>query len=393
MRRPSWFAEQIERGAAVLGHLDPFPFDKHLSGSDGLRLDQNDYLRLSDHPAVIAARDRANRPDRPPPVAASVFAISAEEEHLASMLCRVLRAPRTLITTAGWTANVGLMAAIATPLRPVYMDRGAHASLYDGIRLAGAHRVGVRHNDPEALERKIQHGGPGIVCIDAVYSNDGSVADLPAYVEVCERYACVLVVDEAHSFAMFGTDGGGLAVECGVADRVHFRTGSLSKALGGYGGFIAAADGRMFDLVSTQLRPVIFSSATSPVLHAGHAAALRVVCDEPERAARCLENGRRLAGALRVAGLDVGQADSQIVSISFRDYGACRVFGALRDVGILTSVFVEPAAPQGATFLRFSIHSELSAAEIDSVASATIAAVEAAAPDSVVRNAGSARAA
>lgn len=385
MSQPRWFAQMARRCGAAIYELDPFPFDKHLVRRDALRLDQNDYLRLSDHPDVIAARAFANESGRAPPVAASVFEISPEEQHVSTMLCRVLDTPKALLTTAGWTANVGLLEAIATPDRPVYMDRDAHASLYDGTRLAGAHRVGVRHNDPEALERKVRHGGPGIVCVDAVYSNDGSVTELEAYVDVCERYACVLVLDEAHSFGMLGRDGGGLAVARGLADRVHFRTGSLSKALGGYGGFVAAAGAGMLDLVAAQMRPLIFSSATSPILHAGHAAALRVVSAEPERAARCVANGTRLARALRAAGLDVGGSASQIVSVRFRDDSACRVFGALRDEGILTSVFVHPAAPLGTTFVRFSVHADLTAADVDRVAAATIAAVEAVAACSVLR--------
>jgi CAI-1 autoinducer synthase len=387
MRQPRWFAEQLQRQATALD-LSSLPLAGTPNG--GLRLDQNDYLRLSGHPAVRAARSAVNESEDTEPPAASVFAGSPEEALLTTMLCRVLSAPDALVTSAGWTANVGLLEAITAPSRPVYIDRQAHPSLYDGTRLVGAHRVGVRHNNPGALERKVRHGGPGIVCIEAIHGGDGTLADLEAFVEVCERFACVLVLDEAHSFAMLGRDGGGLAVELGLADRVHFRTGSLSKALGGHGGFVAAAMPGTLDAVAAHMGPLVFSSPTSPILHGGHAAALRVMCAEPERAARCVAHGARLARALRVAGFDVG-GHHHIVAVRFSDDSAWRVFGALRDEGVLASVLVYPSAP--GTLLRFAIHADVTSADVDRLAALTIAAVERLAPASVLRGGRAANAA
>lgn len=379
MRQPRWFAEQLQRQAPALDLLS-LPLAGAPEG--GLRLDQNDYLRLSGHPSVRAARAAVNESADTEPPAASVFASSPEEALLTTMLCRVLSAPDTLVTASGWTANVGLLEAITAPSRPVYIDRQAHPSLYDGTRLAGAHRVGVRHNDPAALERKVRRGGPGIVCIEAIHGGDGTLADLEAYVEVCERYACVLVVDEAHSFGLLGRDGGGLAVELGLADRVHFRTGSLSKALGGHAGFVAAAMPGVLDTVAAQMGPLVFSSPTSPILHGGHAAALRVVCAEPERAARCVGHGARLARALRVAGLDV-RGRHHIVALRFEDDGAWNVFGALRDEGVLATVLVYPSSP--GTLLRFAVHADVTSADVDRLARLTITAVERLAAGSVER--------
>ena len=203
-----------------------------------------------------------------------------------------MRADEVMLTTSGWAANVGLLEAITPLFTPIYLDRAAHASMYDGATLSIGKKVVVHHNDPDHLVARIEANGPGIVCIDAVYSTDGSVGDIERYVEICEEYDCVLVLDEAHSFGLFG-NGAGLAVELGLAHRVHFRTVSLNKALGGHGGFVAGSHA-MMALVKAACRSVIFSSATSSVSAAGHAAALKVIMDEPDRARRCLENAQAL---------------------------------------------------------------------------------------------------
>ena len=280
-----------------------------------------------------------------------------------------------MLTTAGWTANVGLIEAVAPTDQAIYIDADAHASIGDGVRLSRGRRVVVKHNDPDHLEKRVSIHGPGLVCIDALYSTDGTLPDLQRYVDVCERYDCTLILDEAHSFGMFGDKGGGLAVERGLADRVHFRTASLSKALGGHGGFIAGNTDVLRTLCAC-VRPVLFSSATSAVLAAGHAKALEIVMAQPERARHCLAMAERLRSRLHARNIGTAGSASQIVSLFFKDEAACRFYQAARDARILTSVFVYPAIPKGVSLARFSVYSELTAKDIDYVADRTIAILD-----------------
>ncbi len=374
-RYPDWLIEHVREHRDFIDGLNPFPFAQPADITPYLSLHQNDYLRLANHPEVIAAREQANSRQRIESFSSSVFGgASREHDEFIDLLRQSLQAGEVILTTAGWTANVGLIEAIAKPEMPVYMDVEAHASLGDGIRQSRGRKVIVRHNDPDNLEKRVSIHGPGIVCIDALYSTDGTMPDLERYVDICERYDCTLILDEAHSFGMFGERGGGLAVKLGLADRVHFRTVSLSKALGGHGGLVAGGADLMRSL-NTCMRPVVFSSATSAVLAAGHKAALEIVIREPERAAHCLRMADRLRSRLHEHGIDTAGSSSQIISIYFKDEEACTFYAELRRRGILSSVFVYPAVPRGMSLVRFSVYSELSDEDVHYVANCAVEAL------------------
>ncbi|MBJ6762565.1 aminotransferase class I/II-fold pyridoxal phosphate-dependent enzyme [Myxococcaceae bacterium JPH2] len=370
---PSWIANRVRLQREFIDNLRPFPFDQPADIRGFYSLHQNDYLRLSNHPEVVHARAEANLRPRIESFSSSVFGgVSSEHDRFVELLKESLQANDVILTTAGWTANAGLLEAICGEETPVYIDVEAHASMVDGIRFSQAKKVIVRHNDCDHLEKRIKIHGPGVICIDALYSTDGSLPDLPRYIDICERHDCILVLDEAHSFGMFGAKGGGLAVKLGLAHRVHFRTVSLSKALGGHGGLVAGSADMLRSLRS-HMRPVLFSSSTSAILAAGHAAALEVLMREPERAAHCLEMAARFVRALEGAGVDTRASRSQIVSLFFKDEQACQLYGELRERRILSSVFVYPAIPRGISMLRFSVYSELKPDDIDYIADCTLA--------------------
>jgi len=371
-RYPLWLERSIAPYTEFIDQLDPYPFDQPSDITPFLSYHQNDYLRLANHPEVVQARSAANSRQRIESFSSSVFGGESDEHrYFCALMCEALQAGAVVLTTAGWTANVGLLEAIAPPDCPVYMDADAHASLGDGIRLSAGRRVSVKHNDPANLERRVSVHGPGVVCIDALYSTDGVIPDLEWYVDICERHDCVLVLDEAHSFGMFGEKGGGLAVKRGLADRVHFRTISLSKALGGHGGAIAGAKG-MIRGVCSRMRSVLFSSATSAILAAGHAKALEIVMRDPGRAESCLAMAELLRRRLNQGGIDTAGSASQIISVFFKGEDACRFYGGLRDRGILTSVFLFPAVPRGMSLVRFSVYAEITERDVHYTADAAL---------------------
>jgi len=369
---PSWLTEHVFEYRQFIDTLNPFPFDQPSDIRPFLSLHQNDYLRLANYPEVVQARAQANSRPRIESFSSSVFGgASDEHERFTALLRESMQAGDVILTTAGWTANVGLIEAVAPPDRPIYIDVEAHASMNDGIRLSRGRGVIDKHNDPDHLEKRIQIHGSGLVCIDALYSSDGVVPDLARYVEICERYDCTLILDEAHSFGMFGDKGGGLAVDLGLAARVHFRTVSLSKALGGHGGVVAGSKDIIRSLCAC-MRPVLFSSATSAVLAAGHAKALDIIMREPWRARHCLAMAELLRTRLHEHHIDTAGSASQIISIFFRNEEACRFYQELRDHRILTSVFIYPAVPKGISLVRFSVYAELTERDIHYIADCVI---------------------
>ncbi len=369
---PEWVDKSMEEYLVRFKAYEPFPFDQPADTENYLSLHQNDYLRLSSHPEVTAAKNEANILVGGGPMASITYGgDTGEHEKFRQTLIASLNVEDIMLTTAGWTANVGIVEALATPDSPVYLDYQAHASLWDGAKLAGAKMIPVRHNSPDHLEQRIKRYGRGIVIIDGFYSTDGSVPDLKRYVEICEEYDCLFILDEAHSFGMIGKNGGGLAVELGLENRIPIRTVSMSKALGGNGGFIAASE-EMIWYLKHRARSVIFSSSPSPSSSAGSNAAMQIAIREPQLAKTCLEMGALLRNLLLEKGIDPGLSQSQIISLYFdKDGLAANFYGQMQKRGILVSVFTAPAVPRDTSLARFSIHAKTTPQDMQRVADAT----------------------
>lgn len=354
----SWLENHVNQHLEYMkGHGEKNPFDIPHDTENYLCFQENDYLRLSKDPRVRNAQVAAAMNLQLGKLSATSFmGAEGENQKLCRLLAESMKCGGVLLTTAGWPANVGLIEAITPRGMPVYVDAKAHASLWDGARLASENVVPFAHNNVHALAKRVNRHGPGVVIVDAFYSTDGSVADLRTFAGACESLECVLVVDEAHSFGIVGDKGGGLAVEAGVQDKVHYRTGSFSKALGGYGGFIAGKEDYM-----TQLRfrchSLVFSSSMSEVVGAGNRAALEIVMADPSRGRQCLDMAAVLRRELLRRGINTGASACQIVSILlYGQYTASKLHCAMREKGILASVFAPPATPRSRSLLRFSIH-------------------------------------
>jgi CAI-1 autoinducer synthase len=376
MHHPNWFTNAKQPLLSRIASWDPFPFDQPADCTGFLSCHQNDYLRLSSHPEVIEARNEATNTTGSGAMASILYGGDhGFHGQFRSLVAESMQAEDVLLTTAGWTANVGLMECIATPDLPIYMDLNAHASLWDGARLSPGKTIPVRHNRPDMLLNYVKKFGPGVIVVDGYYSTHGSICPLEEYVKISEEYNCLLVLDEAHSFGMCGDKGGGLAVEMGLANRVHLRTVSLAKALGGNGGFIAGSEETMYWL-TYRARSVIFSSSPTPSNSAGNAKALEILMREPERAAHAQKMADRFRTRLNQAHIDTGPSKCQIVSLHFKgEDQAMKLYGELKKRGILFSVFLTPAVPAGTSLARFSIYSELKENEIDRMAEQTIDAL------------------
>jgi CAI-1 autoinducer synthase len=334
-------------------------------GADAIHLSSNDYLAIARHPEILRATAECLL-DKGNGLLMSGIFLHGDNPLLAleSRLAHFMKAEAGVLCQSGFAANTGLIQSIADDTTPVYVDRMAHMSLWEGIRSAGAHAVPFHHNDIEHLERQIRKQGPGVVLVDSVYSTNGSVCPLPELVDVGTRHGCVLVVDESHSLGSHGVHGEGLVAELGLCDKVHFRTASLAKAFAGRAGFIACSE-RFSEYFKFESNPAIFSSTLLPHEVAGLGATLEVIRREDWRRAALQRNAAWLRRCLDELGYNLNDSQSQIVAL---ESGSERQTIVLRDAlearGLFGSVFCAPATPKNRAMIRLSINSSLTADEL-----------------------------
>ncbi|MDG5815092.1 aminotransferase class I/II-fold pyridoxal phosphate-dependent enzyme [Chitinispirillales bacterium ANBcel5] len=373
---PTWFEEHKKPLLDRIKSWRLHPFDQPSDTTGYISCHHNDYLRLSQHPEVIEERVKATT-DVGYGVMASVVYGGEHGYHLklkeAIAKASKVQGPEcVLLTTCGWTANVGMMEAIVRPETPVYLDVNAHASLWDGARFSGGKLIPVKHNCAQSMRKMVKVFGPGVIVIDGYYSTHGAVANVSAYADIAEEFKCLLVVDEAHSFGMIGENGGGCAVDEDVQDRVHLRTVSIAKALGGNGGFVVT-DPHTAEYLMYRARSVIFSTNVAPPTSAGNWKALDILMREPQRAAHTQRMAAYLRELFNNNGISTGPSACQIVSLMFKgEDPAIDLYGRLKEMGVLFSVFLYPATPKDTSLARFSIFSEITKEEIETVAESTL---------------------
>lgn len=334
-------------------------------------LRSNDYLCLAQHPHIIGAEISWLREHGHGESVSRVWthheqdALSAFEARAADLM----QAESGVLCNSGYCANVGLIQAIAAPDTPVYIDMKAHASLWEGVRSAGAVPIAFRHNDVSHLERLVQKSGVGVIVVDALYSINGNLCPLAEVVEITERTGCALVVDETHSFGTMGPQGGGLSAALGLSERVHFRTVGLSKAMASRGGLVVGAQ-RTIEYIRYHSLPTIFSTSVLPHEVAGYNAALDVIRSEPWRRLKLQANYRRLWAKLDQIGYNIADSHAQIIALEAGSYGdTIALRDALESRGVFGAIFFPPATPEKRCVVRFTVNSGLTESELTSVES------------------------
>lgn len=338
-------------------------------GPDAVRLDGNDYLALTGHPDIVGAQVQALMQDHASVVQSGLF---QRDEHPARALERRLAAwtgqDDALLFQSGFAANLGALQCFADADTPVYIDTLAHASLWEGIRMARATAHPFRHNDPEHLARLMRQHGPGLVAVDSIYSTTGALCPLERIVETAEAHGCMLLVDESHSLGTHGPAGAGLTVALGLQHRVHFLTASLAKAVAGRAGFITMpADLRQY--VITASYPTMFSSCLLPHEVAGLLATVDLLqkADAPRQRLHAHTHWLRS----RLAGLGyVLPGTEQILALEIGTEMAAR---ALRDAlearGVFGSIFFPPATSRNRSMVRLTLNAGLTLSELAHVES------------------------
>ncbi|TVR13340.1 MAG: 8-amino-7-oxononanoate synthase [Planctomycetota bacterium] len=259
-----------------------------------------------------------------------------------------------VVTTTGYQANLAVLAALASSTEDtVIVDRLAHASTYDGIRLSAASMLRFSHNNLQDLERKLRLAEASrrrIVCVESIYSMDGDEAPLREIADVCERHNAALVVDEDHALGVVGPCGAGLCAELGV--RPTALVGTCSKGLGSQGGFVAGS-AALVEQVVNRGRSFIFSTAPVPAAMGAAVAALDVLRREDDRPQQLQQRSQALRQALIAQGWQVAQGRSPIVPVLVGEAAtALRLAQALRERGHYAPAIRPPTVPAHTARLR-----------------------------------------
>lgn len=273
-----------------------------------------------------------------------------------------------LIFPTGYGANLGVLSCLLKPGDVAVLDILSHASIYDGVRLAGADLKVFSHNNPEHLEKVLRSlkNKRMIVCLEGIYSMDGDIAKLPDLVRICKKYHAKILLDEAHSTLIFGEKGGGVAEFFGLEDQIDLTIGTFSKSFGAIGGFVAASS-KIISYIRMYARSYVFSCAMAPHTAAGILKVLEIYVDDKVEKHKLLENTKYMQTKLKEAGLDIGETESQIIPVIVgNDKRLRKISRAIYDKGLYTGVVTFPAVSAKRTRLRLSLSSEHTIEQMDS---------------------------
>lgn len=326
----------------------------------------NDYLGLSCHPAVREAAAAAARDlGMGPRGAALVCGYTDLHEALESDLAALKETEAALVFPTGFMANLAALAALGGPETTIFSDELNHASIVDGCRLSKARIEIYRHADVDHLESLVRASSSRrrVIVTDTVFSMDGDLAPLAEIVEVKGRYGCVLVTDEAHATLVHGARGGGLSEALGLGDAVDLHVGTLSKAVGALGGYVASSARTKALLLNTARAYVYTTALPGPVVAAARAA-LAAAADGALRA-RLWE---RVADLERELGARLA---GPIAPIPARDErAAVDASRALLDRGFHVTAIRPPTVPPGGSRLRVTVSAAHTAEDVADVAAA-----------------------
>ena len=337
-------------------------------GRELINFSSNDYLGLSEDSRVRNAAKAAV--DQYAASAASSRLISGNYallEELEQSLAELKRKSAALVFSSGYLANVGVIPALVAAEDQIFSDALNHASLIDGCRLSRAQIFVFRHCDLNHLENLLQTAQSArrrLLVTDAVFSMDGDVANLPGLVQLAERYECLLMVDEAHSTGVLGTGGRGIRqyyVDLGLLppgkDCIDIDMGTLSKALGSQGGYVACSH-PIRDLLVNKCRSFIFDTALAPGAAGAALEALRILCQEPVHRQQLAHNQKLMKQELESRGFDFLNSSTPIFPVILREeLTTMKVCENLLKWGFYVQGIRPPSVPEGSSRLRITVSS------------------------------------
>ena len=331
----------------------------NFGGKEYIDFSSNDYLGLSGHPKLKVAAIKAIDKFGVASCASRLLSGDAEIFHeLEDAVARFKGKEAALVFNSGYQANVGIISSLFTRGDCIFSDRLNHASIIDGILLAQAKIFRFHHNDSEHLESLLKKERDkfkkALIVTESIFSMDGDRAPLKELVRLKERYNCWMMVDEAHATGIFGENGSGVVEEEGLSDRIDLIMGTFSKALAGFGAYLATSK-QITDYLVNTCRSFIYSTALPPAVIAGNLASLKLIKDEPQRRKILLSMAKMLRDRLKEKGFCT-KSSSQIVPIILGDNLRALEFSKkIKEKGYWVLPVRPPSVPAGQARLRLSL--------------------------------------
>lgn len=378
------FRDTIELRERLLssGVTDPFSLvmEKVLSptraicnGRDTILLGTYNYMGMTFDPDVVAAGQQALADFGSGTTGSRVLNGTYQgHKECEDALREFYAMDHAMVFSTGYQANLGIISTIAGKGDYVVLDIDSHASIWDGCAMGNAEIVPFRHNDIEAMEKRLKRipeGAGKLVVLEGVYSMLGDIAPLKEMVRIAKDNGAMVLVDEAHSMGFIGENGRGVVEAAGVIDEVDFIIGTFSKSVGTVGGF-CVSNHPDFEIMRLVCRPYVFTASLPPSVVATAATSIRKLMHGSNKRAHLWENSKRLHGGLTQLGFKLGtdEPQSAIVAVIMPDLeqGAA-MWEALLGEGLYVNLARPPATPANMTLLRCSLCAEHSEEEVETI--------------------------
>ena len=343
-----------------------------IDGREVITLSSNNYLGLNTHPRLkSAALEAVERFGAGSGAVRTIAGTMSLHEELEARLAAFKHTEAVLTFQSGFTANTGVIPILAPEGATIVSDALNHASIIDGIRLTKAERKIFPHGDIGALRAVLSEIRTAdaqrtiLVISDGVFSMDGDIADLPAIVDAAEAFDAIVYVDDAHGSGVLGRNGRGTVDHFDLNGRVHVQVGTLSKAIGVLGGYVASTRS-LRTVLEHRARPFLFSTSHPPAVAAACLAAIDVLESEPELIDRLWENTRHFKGGLQRLGFDTGRSTTPITPVIVGAGALAHRFSdRLFEEGVFAMGIGFPTVPEDASRVRTIVTAEHSIEELD----------------------------
>jgi len=373
---------ELRRSLLATGQEDPFslvmervvsPTVAVCNGRETILLGTYNYMGMTFDPDVIAAGKQALDDYGAGTTGSRVLnGTYAGHKAVEQALIEFYGMDHAMVFSTGYQANLGIISTIAGKGDYIVLDIDSHASIWDGCKLGNAEIVPFKHNDIEAMEKRLKRipaGAGKLVILEGVYSMLGDIAPLKEMVRVAKENGAMVLVDEAHSMGFIGPNGRGVAEDQGCLDDVDFVIGTFSKSVGTVGGFCVSNHPK-FEILRLVCRPYVFTASLPPSVVATAATSIRKLMHGSNKRAHLWENSRVLHQGLRDAGFTLGTAEPQsaIIAVIMPDLerGAA-MWEALLKEGLYVNLARPPATPANMTLLRCSLCAEHSAEQVQTI--------------------------
>ncbi|MCA0983236.1 glycine C-acetyltransferase [Halobacillus yeomjeoni] len=339
-----------------------------IKGREVIQLSSNNYLGLTSHPKMKEAAERANEEYGVGTGSVRTIAGTLKmHEDFEEKLAKFKHTEAALVFQSGFTTNQGVLSSILGKEDVVISDELNHASIIDGIRLTKADRKIYKHVDMQSLEDALKESADyrtRLVVTDGVFSMDGNIAPLPEIVELAEKYDALIMVDDAHASGVLGDNGRGTVNHFNLDGRVHIQVGTLSKAIGVLGGYVASTK-TLREYLIHKGRPFLFSTSHPPSVTAANDAAIDVLLNEPELIEKLWDNTKFFKDGLNELGFDTGISETPVTPVMIGDDAMTHKFSdELFEQGVFAQGIVFPTVQRGKGRVRTIVTAEHSKEEL-----------------------------